>query len=294
MSPKSEPFNIQRLQDRRLRIYSACRDVDHLTGQILDPDTFGELIDTLRQALRLKLSYDHVLRDSLLEFAGIELTDSVYDRIAVKLAGGYDKLRKGVAIHGSNGVPSGGLWSPVQIAEMRFDEIKGGKVYVKMTSLVMAGPLAGRMFSQIMTAKAAVTVVAITLGWPKWGVWPAHSELVQMFFNGKIVNDKFGPQIDEFKCTATQLKLNKTLRDSRDEPCIRDHRYQCKTCPIGYNGFDGCMRGTHRYTWVTRECPTCKDPRAIYDPAEANAKECLACRSRQARAMWTQARHEMA
>jgi len=288
MPSKAPPFNYKRWQNRRERIYTACVDNAGLLGQVLDPDVFTELIVLLRRTLKLKAAHESVLRDSLLEYAGTEMTEGVFDCIAVRLAGGYDDICAGKIILSTNTVPSNGEWMPVEVEEMRFAEVRNYKAQVKMTAMILTGMLAGRVFTQKMPAKATSVFFANTMGWAKFGPRPAHSELVQLKFTGLIVADKQrGLQVDEYKCTAGQLKLNKLLREGRDEPCVMNHRYQCKTCPIGYSK---CPRGTHRYTWVPRLCPSCKDERAIYDPAEPNMKFCLLCRSRSARSSWARER----
>ena len=177
---------------------------------------------------------------------------------------------------------------PLEVSEMRFDAARQQRAYVKMTAMILTGSLAGRMLTQSMPAKATSIFFANNLGWAKFGPRPVHSELVQMKFMGLVVEDgRKGLQVDEYKCTAGQLKLNKQLREERAEPCLYGHRFQCKTCPIGYSK---CQRGTHRYTWVPRHCQQCQDDRAIFDPAEPNMKVCLSCRSKQARATWAQER----
>jgi hypothetical protein len=288
MSSKTPSFNYKRWQDRRTRVYTACISNAYLLGQVLDPDSFTDLVVLLRRALKMKRAHESVIRDSLLEFGGVEMTEEVCDRIAVKISGGYDEIRAGKSIVSSNAVPTSGSWMPIEVAEMRFDSVRNHKAQVRMTALVLTGALSGRMFSQLMPAKATSVFFANNLGWAKFGPRPAHSELVQMKFTGLVVDDKRnGLQVDEYKCTAGQLQINKKLREWRGEPCILEHRYQCKTCPIGYSK---CPRGTHRYTWVPRFCSQCKDERAIFDPAESNVKICLLCRSKGARSTWAQER----
>jgi len=288
MASKTPAFNYKRWNDRRTRIYTACITHAYLLGQVLDNDVFSDLVVLLRRALKLKVEHEQALRNSLLEFADTELTEEVGDRIAVRLAGGYDEIKAGRAVISSNTLAPEGTWMPIEVAEMRFDAVKFNKARVKMTALALIGGLSGKLFTQQMPAKATSIFFANTLGWGKYDARPAHSELVQMRFTGRVVKDKRnGFQIDEYKCTAGQLKLNKELRESRHEPCIRGHRYQCRTCPIGYST---CPRGTHRYTWVPKLCPSCKDERAIFDPAEPNMRICLLCRSRSARSSWARER----
>jgi hypothetical protein len=102
-----------------------------------------------------------------------------------------------------------------------------------------------------------------------------------MWFNAHLVQGERGLQIDEFKCTSTQQKYNKKLREQRASPCIRQYRQQCKSCPIGYSD---CPRGTHRYTWIKKECKRCHSVDAIFDPGEPGETICLACRTKRARA----------
>jgi len=289
--PPISAFDFNKFNARRLRIYASyvLHNID--TGRVLDPPLFKEFVERLRKLLKLPVAREGALRDSLFEYTGIELTEEVYARIAVKIASGYDEIRAGRPVLPSNSLPAGGLWFPIEVAEMRFDAVVNEKSYVKMTALILAGALAGRMFTQSMPAKSVSTFFATSLGWPKWGARPAHSELVLMLFTGRVVGDpRRGIQVDEYRCTASQLKRNKKMRAVRDEPCLKDCRYQCKTCPIGYSK---CPRGTHRYTWVTRLCPSCKDERAIFDPAELNAQVCLLCRSRPARGAWADERRSV-
>jgi len=286
MPSKTPAFNYKRWQDRRARVYAACISNAYLLGQVLDPDTFTALVMLLRRTLKMKQAHESAIRDSLLEFGGAELTEEACDRIAVRIAGGYDEIRSGKSIISSNTVPPKGAWMPIEVAEMRFDAVRNYKARVKMTALILTGALSSKMFTQLMPAKATSVFFANNLGWGKFDPRPTHSELVQMKFTGLVVDDKRnGLQVDEYKCTASQLAVNKKLREWRGEPCILDHRYQCKTCPIGYSQ---CPRGTHRYTWVPRLCPRCKDERAIFDPAEPYMKICLLCRSKSARSAWAQ------
>jgi len=288
MPPKTPSFNYKQLQDRRTRIYTACISNAYLLGQVLDPDAFSELVIILRRTLKLKQAHESTLRDTLLEYGGVELTEEVSDRIAVRIAGGYDEIKAGKPIISTTSVPKKGAWMPIEVSEMRFDSVRNHKAYVKMTAMVLTGALAGRMLTQEMPAKATTIYFANTLGWAKFGPRPVHSELVQLKFTGLIVDDRRrGLQVDQYKCTAGQLKLNKELREARAEPCLLGHRYQCKTCPIGYST---CVRGTHRYTWVPRLCQQCKDERAIFDPAEPNMKVCLSCRAKRVRSVWSQER----
>ena len=291
MPPKTPPFNYKRLQDRRTRIYTACISNAYLLGQMLDPDAFTELVVILRRALKLKQAHEDILRDTLLEYGGTELTEEVSDRIAVRIAGGFDEIKAGKPVTSMTSVPKKGAWMPIEVSEMRFDEVRNHKAYIRMTAMVITGALAGRMLVQAMPAKATTIYFANSLGWAKFGPRPVHSELVQLKFTGLVIEDgRRGLQVDQYKCTANQLKLNKGLRDTRAEPCLLDHRYQCKTCPIGYSK---CPRGTHRYTWIARFCQQCKDERAIFDPSEANVKVCLICKSRKARSSWASERRSV-
>jgi len=287
MPPKTPSFNFKQWQARRTRVSSALVQHDCL-GQMLEPDMFTELVVMLRRELKLSQAHESVLRDSLLEYGGAELTEELGDRIAARIAGGFDDIKAGKAIVATSTVPRAGAWMPLEVSELRFDAPRQHKAYVKMTAMVITGALAGRMLTQSMPAKATAIFFANNLGWAKFGPRPVHSELVKMMFMGLIVEDgRKGLQVDEYKCTSKQLQLNKALREDRALPCLKGHRYQCKTCPIGYSE---CPRGTHRYTWVPRLCQQCKDERAIFDPAEPNMKVCLTCRSKQARTAWAQER----
>ena len=282
-------FDLLRIDARRRKVYDALRS-HSMYYQMLDQDTYAHLIVVVRRALRLKVIHDSVLRESLMEFAGLELTERVGDMLSVKLAGAFNQVKKGKPIKPFAGIVEGGEWAPVEIAEMRFGRVRNDKLSIDMTALVVAGTAVGQELRQRLPGRFAATVLARELGWPKYRAYPTHSELVRTWFTGLLVlDDKQQLQIAEFKCMPHQQRYNKALRTSRNEPCIRDYRQQCKTCPLGYAE---CHRGTHRYTWVRKDCKRCKTF-AIFDPSEPGETVCLLCRAKSARKFWAQERRSI-
>jgi len=288
-SPAHIPdFDLLRIDARRRKVYDALR-AHSMYYQILDQVTYAHLIVVVRRALRLKVIHDPILRESLMEFAGLELTERVGDMLALKLAGAFNQLKKGKPIKPFAGLKEG-EWAPVEIAEMRFGRVHNNKLFIDMTTLVMAGTAVGQELCQRLPGKFMATVLAQELGWPKYRIHPTHSELVQLWFTGLLaLGDKGQLQIFEFKCMPHQQRYNKSLRAGRNTPCIRDYRQQCRTCPIGYAE---CHRGTHRYTWIRKDCKRCKTF-TIFDPSEPGETVCLLCRAKTARTVWAQERRSL-
>lgn len=283
-------YDLSRIDKRRRKINDALWNAE-LYSHMLEPEAFDLMVVVIRRALNLKAAYDSVLRETLIEFAGMELTHRVSDMIALRVAGGFKYIREGKPIQVFTGLPNEGEWAPLEIAEMRLGQIKKDKLMLNMTCLVMGGTAVGQEVRQSLPGKFVVSVLSRELGWPRFKARPTHSELVRTWFFGLLVPEAYRKiQIADFKCLPHQKKYNKWLRDSRNSPCLLNYRHQCRTCPVGYMQ---CERGTHRYTWVFKECPKCQT-RSIYDPSEPNSKICLRCRSRNGRNFWAQERRSYA
>ncbi len=279
-------YDLSRIDRRRRKINDALWNAE-LYYNVLDVSTFHHMITVLRRALNLKVAHDNVLCETLVEFADVELTAGVSDRIALRVAGGFKQIREGKPVQQFTGLADEGEWAPVEIEEMRLGSIRRNKLYLDMTCLVMAGTAVGQELRQALPGRFAVGVLSRELGWPRFKARPTHSEMVRTWFCGWLVPAPYRKiQIAEFKCLPHQQKYNKALRAARNTPCIRDYRHQCRTCPIGYVE---CDRGTHRYTWVLKDCPKCGQ-RSIYDPSVPNARICLKCRSKKSRQFWAEER----
>lgn len=264
------------IMKRRAKIYDALMS-NGMYGQQLLPDEFTGLVKAMRTATRFS---SELLRGTLMEFAGAELNSYIADRIAVKLSGAYDDLKKGRVVGTFKGLPAP-EWVPVEIAELRYGQIKKQRLFYNMKLLVLAGTAVGVEIRQSFPSKFIVPVLSRSLGWTFNDMRPTHSELVGMWFNAHLLVEKTQLQIDEFKCSSTQQKHNKKLRKQRESPCVRQYRQQCKSCPIGYAE---CDRGTHRYTWIRKACSRCHREDATFDPGEPGETICLACRTKRARA----------
>lgn len=289
MPERIPDYDLSRIESRRRKINDALWNGD-LYYNVLDVGTFTTMVVAIRRALNLKVAHDVVLRETLIEFADTELTARVADMVALRVAGGFHLIRVGTPIQQFNGLPDEGEWAPVEVEELRLGPIRHNKLYLDMTCLVMAGTAVGQEVKQQVPGKFAVAVLSRELGWPQYKARPTHSELVRTWFFGWLVPGKFQPiQIADFKCMPHQKKYNKQLRDARNSPCIRDYRHQCRSCPIGYSE---CERGTHRYTWVFKDCPKCHK-RSIYDPSDPGAKLCLKCRAQSSKLFWAEERRSL-
>lgn len=279
----SRDYSYSTIMKRRAKIYDALAQ-NGLYGQQLLPDEFNHLVRSMRRSLRLD---DEQIRGTLMEFAGTELNSRTADRIAIKLSGAFTELQKGKSVGTFKGLAAP-EWAPVEIAELRYGPIKKNRLFYNMRLLVLAGTAVGVEIRQSFPSKFVVPVLSRSLGWTFKEMRPTHSELVRMWFNAHLIQTDRMLQIDEFKCTSSQQKYNKRLREQRAEPCVRQYRQQCKSCPIGYAD---CARGTHRYTWLRKECARCHMSDAMFDPGEPGESICLVCRTKRARSYAARERH---
>ena len=280
-------YALSRIALRRRKINHALWNIKPFVGTVLDASSFTLMITAIRHALNLKRAHDAALRETLIEFADTEITARVLDMIALRIAGGFTQLRAGKPLQQFAGLTDDGEWAPVEIAEMRLGSVRRNKLYLDMTCLVMAGAAVGQEIKQQIPGKFAVAVLSRELGWPQFKARPTHSELVRAWFFGWLVPTKYKTiQIADFKCLPHQQKYNKELRNDRNSPCLRDYRHQCRSCPVGYVE---CERGTHRYTWIFKDCPHC-NKRSIYDPSDPGAKVCLICKGQRSKQFWAEER----
>lgn len=289
--PKRIPdYDLSKIEKRRRKINEAlwCSDFYY---NVLDAGTFDLLMQELRRALNLKVIHEGVLRESLMDFADVELTGGEADKLALRIAGGFHDIKRGEPVRPFTGLSTEREWAPVEIAEMRLGRIRNNKLYLDMTCMVMAGTAVGQEIKQQIPARFAVSVLAVELGWPKFKVRPTHSELVKTWFFALLGTNKHRKlQIIDFGCAPHQKAYNKKLRDQRNGPCLKNYRHQCRSCPVGYSE---CAYGTHRYSWLRKECPQCKQ-NSIYDPSDPGAKVCLRCSTRGLREFWAQERRNSA
>ena len=279
---------ISRLQIRRRQILTALI-ANRMMGETLDDEMFNRFVGVVRSAARLPMQATDALRATLIRFNSAELTHSTADMTAMLVAGSHAQLKRGEPLLVNAGLPPEGVWAPLEIKEMRFDAVRKGRLFCRMTALVMTGPLVGQEVKQSLPARY-LQAISREFGFKRF-TRPVHTEFVGMWFCGHLAYDKRGSVVfDEFEVLPHQKTFNKKLTARRDEPCARNSQRQCKTCPIGYSD---CSRATHRYTWVKRKCSKCKSDKALFDPSEADEQVCLSCRARGARTHWAAERRSL-
>ena len=285
--PRIPDFALTRIANRRRKVSQDILIARGFSNRTLDGDMFTELVTVCRRELKLKKSCELALRETLMPFAGRELTEQVSETIALKLAGGYHLLRERRAVLPYKGVPEP-TWAPVEITSVRFGRVsrRGTHLLADVAVTIMAGAGVGHLLKQEMPMRFVTTLFASWLGWPKFDRRPNHAELVKMWFMALLAPGKKGDVLKQTECVPHQLKYNKTLRLARAKPCLRGLRMNCHLCPVGYVL---CERGTHRCSWITKPCPRCKQS-ALFDPEEANQRVCLTCRTTKARQHWARER----
>lgn len=280
--------DLGRIQKRRRAVRYKLLDGQSMYVT-LDDGNFDLLVEGAMKTLKIPKKSELAVRESLIEFAGQSVNERIGDRIALKLAGGFAMLKKGEPVRKFHGLAKP-IWAPVEISELRFGRYdrRRHRLYADLLATVTAGPAVGVEIKKRLPMKFVVSVLSRKLCWSLRDPRPAHNELVRMWFNAELIQDpRYGLDIDNFECLPQHKRHNRQLRADRREPCIRRYSFQCHKCPIGYAD---CQRGTHRYTWLLRSCPECGAEKAPYDPERPDAKVCLSCSSKKARAFWALAR----
>lgn len=281
MARKRNPdHELLRINTRRIRIQDALGDAA-LYHTTLTSDTLRTLTQVIRKAAKLRPMHDAVIRESLLDFVGKEITTRVGDMLSLKIAGGWQLLSQGHPIQPYTA--ANGESVPLEITELRFDRVRNGKVQLELRTVAMAGAAVGAEFRQPIPRKFVVYKLAHDLGWPRAARKPAHSELVRMWFTGTLGRARNKIVVATFDCKPHQQQYNKQLREERARSCIRDYPFQCRACPVGY---ESCARATHRYTWIQKPCAKCGTAQAWFDPEDVAARVCLKCRVKPMQAVW--------
>lgn len=274
------------LQGRRERVKEA---LDEHLGEKLD----GELVAMLAHDCFRSLHFVgkapgadrqmKAIRDTLMTFHGTCLEDDTTDDIAVRLAGNFDRLEKGVAV-----LPFVGLdkayWTTVEITEAKYGRIMRRKLYIEMEFRVLEGPAASERISVQLGHRYVMIRLAHTLGWARRDKRPIHAEMVKMRASGHLVSDeKTGnPTFDEFDISESMKKANRRLRERRNQACEYGRPLPCYSCLVGY---DRCSnRGTHPYTFIQKACPKCGED-TFFDPrtSQLSGQICLRCQTKKAR-----------
>jgi hypothetical protein len=286
-APSIPDFALTRIANRRRKVQNDILIARGFSNQVLDAEAFTALVTLCRKELKLKKATEFALRETLMPFANKEVTERVAEELSLRLAGGYHLLRNGQPILPYNGVTTP-TWMPVEILSVRYGKIsqRGTHVLADVVVMIMAGEGVGQIIKQVMPMKFVTTLFASRLGWPRFEQRPNHAELTRMWFMALVESGRRKDEITQYECASHQLKYNKALRKARMQPCIRGYRLRCYLCPLGYVQ---CERGTHRCSWITKPCPSCKKD-ALFDPEEPNQRSCLSCRTKKARRHWVRER----
>lgn len=281
---KIPSYPLGRINQWRLKLFTRLWKCG-LLFETLEDGIFDRVVDITMKLMKIEDEY--IVRQTLMAFAGHELTARSVDLIGLKFAGNLSDLRDGKQVSGQIGKPT---WLPLEISELRYGRVKRHKTYVSMTATVMAGAIAGEEIRKDFSYKLAVWPLANALAWTLRDSRPVHNELVRMWFMGLLEPEGNKINIEQFKCLPHQRKWNRELRSDRAKPCVRHYNQRCHTCPIGYNE---CYRGTHRYTLTLKACKSCKRESAAFDPERPGVSVCISCQTKDARAHWARERMSM-
>ena len=220
---------------------------------------------------------------TLCGLSGQTLDKTVLYRLAWRLAGNLDTLRRGhpVCIWQGQLVPE---WHPVQVIEAQQTYQFAQKKRIAATEYrirLMAGSACPAIITKTWSNRFISYFARSELGFSApWGKSPYvdATELVSLRFDVEIDAEycRYGkPGFDKVSVRSEHLTWNRKIFKARAHlvpPCPSNYQHPCHQCPIGV---DQCMAGTHPTTYVWKLCSSChKD--SWHDPKILN--HCLVCR----------------
>lgn len=263
---------------RRDRLREEFRQLWNCT---LDVNDIGRLITTLQTNL------PNVGRDALFEtlrqYAGRELFQSDWDKLAWLIAGNLPRLEAGSAITEWQ-IQSAEEWVPVQVTRVFPDKDQYQNIGYRLWLTVLSGSPAGCAF-QTTRKRQFLSAMSRKMGFTRrHGKLPYLSgyQYMSLRFSAKLRPSRSVQELsfDAVDVPAGLVTWNKTILRQRCRviPCPQGFTHQCHRCVLGS---DRCIGATHRLTYQQQACPACGDEQAWFDP-EMTTHQCVECEKRQA------------
>lgn len=273
--PPDWKFSFQAVLKRYEQVVVQIHCNGPYSGMNFEGETFKHYVESACSFFKFDESARRCFECCITAFYGQRLTDVNMKEMAWRLAAGHDRFKGGLNVYNAFQKEEE-HWVPLRIEQVSFaPPSRAGKVQLALRLRALDGVFAGLVFSQRITFVFATKVIAKDLGFPRFEGMD-HNELSQCHFVGSLlVENPQYPGIVEFAPTASSVAHNRRLRKARNEPCLRGFSFECHRCPIGYEGEDPCIRGTHRASFVKKDCPACK-VEAYFDPA-SDSQICVSC-----------------
>lgn len=273
-----------------------CKAAAAYLDQRLAKDLFEGFVDVVRRKLPAGIIRE-VVRDSLLNVAGRQLTQELLDDTAWRMAGNVPRLK---ALRTAP-VWNRQVWDeyvPLQIVAVS-RSYRHHKPMASLTLRVLAGTPAGLLIETTWSI-GLCRALAQRLGFTSpFGDHPFDDsrQLMGFRFYGLIEPRlcRPTPQFESLWCTDENDKIypqscykhNRELLRCRNRPpgvfdCPRGFPVETVPCHRCWVGLDGCPVAVHSRSYTQGFCDGC-GRQALFDPSLRNTTVCLDCHDRHLR-----------
>lgn len=278
-------------------------------GTILAGDLFAQVVEDLRKAVCPRAAYE-VVMTSLLNLAGRQLSVSLADELAWRIAGNLHRLRAGEP------VPPWPTrvereWSTVEVyrvrhgdrlvrprsdvQELRADQRglvkqRGILIWLKFLTGLPAGIISQRFWSpdyyeprkQVFgfdrwNREKHTRVVSSRVSWPFLDPQEFHGMRFAALVDPEKCRDGL-IAVEEIQSSSAALTRNRnlmTLRMREEYRCPLNYTTSQRECHACEAGMDICKAACRRQTLVNGDCAGCKKTGVQLDPEAGNV--CLRC-----------------
>lgn len=280
--------------DRILRERDRLADVLHAEAadEPIVGDRFRRVVQVAFETLPAGVDYE-TLWDSLRIISGVCPTKAQLRDVAHRLVGNVHNLKNRRVV-----VPwtfqRDHEWCPLAVTRVRRTKSPSGKFGVTLTFKVMAGTPCPMLIEKFWSLKYCSFMSqhfgfsrppSLKAKYPPRFPYIAPEEFVTLRLYGLMDPKLSGsePAFDKVRFPGSVLAYNREQLRHRVRgtgyECPRDFplTVRCYQCPVGY---EECRGACHAKTYVTQECPLCKQ-RSPFDP-EQQSPYCVNCVARAA------------
>ncbi len=271
-----------RLRERLAAVMHAEVADEQVTGE-----RFQRLAQVVYETLPAGVDFQALL-DSLRAVTGMWPTKAQLRDLAHRLAGNVPDLKARRAVP-AWAVQRHYEWVPLTVTRVRRAKNASGKIGVTVTFKVMAGSACPLLIERFWSSKQCAYFArhmgfsrppAPNAKYPPRYPYLAPEEFTTLRLYGLLDPKLSGaePVFEKVRFPPSVLAFNKEQLKYR----ARGRGYECPKrfpltvrchrCPIGY---EACRVGCHAKTYVTQDCPLCKQA-APFDP-EQKSPYCVNC-----------------
>jgi len=260
------------LKQLRTQTEKLVTDLSMFSGEVLTGETLFTLVNVVCDHIKLPLWKRQAVLYSLQEFQGMTVNTKLLWRIAFKIIGNRDIIKKGMYVSewGSEDnlhkmdvdvtaepMKDRKVWTPVHVIDVEKLEVekprkpddKPPEPRMRIKALCMAGPPAGAIITQSMTVKF-IRYFLGDLGLPIYepkSEWETYN-MMFMALLGKSSRHVIG--ILRFHVNSPQKEHNKWLHKNRND-CPKGMPWFCDICPLGSNR---CKFAVKKESWEKGMC----------------------------------------